>query len=151
MPHRRSNMRLGRVLALEVLYRWDLLNNDYEEIISDVIRRENPNQRVIEFLIQLIHAFFQHKERVDELIRRNSRNWKLERMHIIDRSILRLAVAELIAIPDVDENIVINEAVELAKTYSTDEARAFINGVLDSIVKELKSQSRDDGSASENN
>ena len=144
-------MRLGRVLALEVLYRWDLLNNDYEEIISDVIRRENPNQRVIEFLIQLIHAFFQHKERVDELIRRNSRNWKLERMHIIDRSILRLAVAELIAIPDVDENIVINEAVELAKTYSTDEARAFINGVLDSIVKELKSQSRDDGSASENN
>ncbi len=144
-------MRLGRVLALEVLYRWDLLNNDYEEIISDVIRRENPNQRVIEFLIQLIHAFFQHKERVDELIRRNSRNWKLERMHIIDRSILRLAVAELIAIPDVDENVVINEAVELAKTYSTDEARAFINGVLDSIVKELKSQSRDDGSASENN
>ncbi len=144
-------MRLGRVLALEVLYRWDLLNHNYDEIISDVIRRENPNQRVREFLIQLINAFFQHKDQVDELIRHNSRNWKLERMHIIDRSILRLAVTELIAIPDVDENVVINEAVELAKTYSTDEARAFINGVLDSIVKELKSQSRDDGGTSESN
>ncbi len=151
MPRRRSNMRLGRVLALEVLYRWDLLNHNYDEIVSDVIRRENPNQRVREFLIQLVNAFFQHKDQVDELIRRNSRNWKLERMHIIDRSILRLAVTELIAIPDVDENVVINEAVELAKTYSTDEARAFINGVLDSIVKELKSQSRDDGGTSESN
>jgi N utilization substance protein B len=73
-----------------------------------------------------------------ELIDRHSRNWDLERIALLDRILMRLAVAELIACKDIPVKVTINEVIELAKRYSTDKSGTFINGILDAVVLELQ-------------
>ncbi len=138
--HRLQGRRLARALALEAIYRWDLLREDLFEAIEDAIERENPPNRTADFARELTKSFWQHRERIDQLIREHARNWTLERMPFIDRSILRLAIAELLTNPEVSENMVIDEAVEMAKTFSTDEAGGFVNGVLDAVSKSMHSE-----------
>ena len=75
---------------------------------------------------------------IDAIITAHAQNWRIERMVVIDRIVLRLAIYELLAEPETPARVVINEAIELARTYSGDEAVPFVNGVLDSVRKELK-------------
>lgn len=79
-----------------------------------------------------------HLPYIDELLTRYARNWDLERMPALDRAVLRMAVYELAHRPDVPRNVVLNEAVELAKTFSTDESGRFVNGMLSSIADEVR-------------
>ena len=75
-------------------------------------------------------------ERLDTLIRKSSKNWRLERMSKVDRSILRLSTYEILFMKDIPHKVSIDEAVELGKKFGTEESAAFINGVLDNILKE---------------
>lgn len=79
-----------------------------------------------------------HLEFIDALLRRFARNWDLERMPSLDRAVLRMATYELAHRPDVPRNVVLNEAVELAKTFSTDESGRFVNGMLSRIAEEVR-------------
>ena len=135
--HNIQGMRLARVLALEAIYRWDLLDDDPEKALEDAIAREKPPEKIQELARKIVKSVVDNRDFIDGLISEFSINWPLKRMPIIDRSILRIAIGEMIANPDVGKNVVIDEAVELAKTYSTDEARAFINGLLDGIADKL--------------
>ncbi len=135
--HNIQGMRLARVLALEAIYRWDLLDEDPEKALEDAIAREKPPEKIQELARKIVKSVVDNRDFIDGLISEFSINWPLKRMPIIDRSILRIAIGEMIANPDVGKNVVIDEAVELAKTYSTDEARAFINGLLDRIADKL--------------
>jgi N utilization substance protein B len=76
-------------------------------------------------------------EAIDQLIVTHAHNWRLERMAVIDRLVLRLAVCEMLTHPDTPSKVVINEALELARTFSGDESVAFVNGVLDAVRKAL--------------
>lgn len=84
---------------------------------------------------RLVEETLAHREEIDELIEEQARNWRLERMSVVDRNILRLAVYELLFEHDVPELVVIDEAIELAKTFGSDESGSFVNGVLDGLLK----------------
>ena len=97
-----------------------------------------------EFAAELVRGVAEHQEEIDGLIRRFAKGWSLERMPVIDRNLLRMAIFELGHRPDVPTGAVISEAVELAKTYSTDESGKFVNGMLGRIAEELRG-ARDGG------
>ena len=86
-------------------------------------------------LLGRLSALEERREEVDRLIGRQAENWRLERMPAVDRNILRLAVFELLAEPDVPPLVVLDEAIELAKRYGSDQSSAFVNGLLDGILK----------------
>ena len=91
-----------------------------------------------EFAADVVSGVGEHQAEVDELIRRFAKGWTLERMPVIDRTLLRMAIYELGHRPDVPTGAVISEAVELAKRYSTDDSGKFVNGLLSRIAKELR-------------
>jgi transcription antitermination protein NusB len=91
-----------------------------------------------EFVVDIVSGVEKHQEESDSLIRRFSKGWSLERMPVIDRTLLRMAIYELGHRPDVPTGAVISEAVELAKRYSTDDSGKFVNGMLSRIAKELR-------------
>jgi transcription antitermination protein NusB len=87
---------------------------------------------------KLVQGVDSHRAEIDALIRKYSRTWTLERMPVIDRSVLRIAIFELLASPDVPTAVVLDEAVELAKSYGTDDSGKFVNGMLSSIAAHLR-------------
>ncbi len=92
-----------------------------------------------EYLVTLVSGVMKHQEEMDQLIQQHLKNWKINRLSRLDLTILRLAVYELMYHPEIPEKVVINEALELAKIYSDDTSRKFINGVLSSIVISVNS------------
>ena len=94
---------------------------------------DNAPEQVREFANPLVEGAFEHREAIDSAIRSTADNWTLERMPIVDLCILRSATYELLYLVDIPPAVSINEAVELAKTYSTDDSPKFVNAVLDRI------------------
>lgn len=122
----------ARALALQVLYQMDLLHIDLDEALAtlDLTRDKAP------YVVTLIEGWIRHQAVIDETIKTHLIGWEMDRLPIIDRAILRIALVELLYVPDVPPKVVIDEAVELAKTYSDERARIFINGVLASVVND---------------
>ena len=86
-----------------------------------------------DFTTTLVTGVMQHRDEIDAFIQECSTNWSLERIGLVERNILRFAIYELCFLPDIPPNVTINEAVEVAKKYGTEDAPAFINGILDRI------------------
>ena len=98
---------------------------------------ESPT--VVDFARQLVNGTIDHVEKIDDLIGRHAENWRLDRMAVVDRNILRLATYEFLYDAETAKTIVINEAIEIARRFSAQESPQFINGILDSIRKEVES------------
>jgi N utilization substance protein B len=130
-----TNRRRARESAVQVLYRYDLVNEDYQKTIPETIQRQNLNPESTEYFTRLVKDTFEHLVEIDNCIQNHLKTWKLDRLAIIDRSILRLACCELLFFPDIPPKVSINEAVDIAKRYSDDESGRFVNGVLDAIYK----------------
>ena len=128
--------RKSRELALQALYQEELSGRngllDFEEFCIHF----QANKKAIPYAKKLLDGVQEKKEEINQLISRYAENWRLERMSVIDRNILRLAVFELHYQDDVPTSVAINEAVEIAKRYSTDDSGPFINGILDGMAKE---------------
>ena len=90
-----------------------------------------------EFANEIVRGTVQRVEEIDRLLASHAQNWRVERMAVLDRMVLRLATYELLAEPETPAKVVINEALELTRAYSGDEAVGFVNGVLDGVRKEL--------------
>lgn len=88
------------------------------------------------FAEQLLHGVIEHCKEVDAILGAAATNWKVSRMPVVDRNILRAAVYELLWIPDIPAKVTIDEAVELAKKFADEEGKAFVNGVLDRILRD---------------
>jgi N utilization substance protein B len=101
--------------------------------------REEDRQREVDeafdYARRLVEGTLEHQEEVDALIRKQADNWRLERMPAVDRNILRLAVFELLHEEDIPKLVVVDEAIELAKKFSTDQSSRFVNGLLDGLLK----------------
>jgi N utilization substance protein B len=95
---------------------------------------------VREYAEMLVERVVGQREEIDELLQQHTTNWSLARMAVIDRNVLRLAVAELRFSPDVPYRVIIDEAVEIAKLYGTDDSGKFVNGIIDAIYKKLAPQ-----------
>lgn len=107
---------------------------DYLQLVDDNISKTDP---AFEFAQTLLEGVLRHRKALDVLIQQHSKNWRLNRMSLVDRNILRIGVFELSYCPDIPGKVAINEAIELAKKFSTDDAVSFINGVLDAVLKEM--------------
>lgn len=136
MARKRSR---ARGWALQVLYAWEVrgVRDRLPDLLSEFISRRNIGAEAQEYLETLITTLDMYLEPVDEAITASLLNWRLERLSIIDRSILRLAGAEMLhlAIPP---RVVIQEAIQLAEKYGTNESPRFINGVLDALMRRVE-------------
>ena len=124
--------REARERALGLLYEADAKGTTPDDVIAE---QQIPPD---EFAVDIVHGVGEHQPQVDELIRRFAKGWTLERMPVIDRTLLRMAIFELTHRPDVPTGAIISEAVELAKRYSTDDSGRFVNGVLASVAREVR-------------
>jgi N utilization substance protein B len=130
--------RKGRETALQILYQMDVAAAPAEEAIELFWSNLGEGREGRDFATELVRGVAAQQPRIDELIRKASTNWRLERMARVDRNILRLGVFELLALPDVPRRVAINEAVELARRYGNEHSAAFVNGLLDKIAGELR-------------
>jgi N utilization substance protein B len=137
------NRRPAREAALQMLYQMEIGRAGASEAIATYWPAREPGEELgeplREFANDLVRGTSREASAIDTLLAAHAQNWRVERMAVIDRLILRLAVFELLHIPATPPKVVINEALELARTYSGEEAVAFVNGVLDAIRKTLNS------------
>jgi transcription antitermination protein NusB len=122
----------ARKRAVDVLYEADVRSGDPLALLRERLADETPP--VPEHTVRLVEGVAEHASRIDALIDAHASNWSLERLPDVDRAILRMAVFELLWADDVPDAVVIDEAVELAKTLSTDDSPAYVNGVLGAIL-----------------
>lgn len=139
--------RRARELALQWLYQWEVGGFDLEQVFDAgrQVQLRPPDEERERLAESLVRGTAEQLTTIDPLIADGTAHWRLERLAIIDRLILRLAVYELRFTPETPHPVVINEALELARTFSTEEAVKFVNGVLDGIRKKLREQEHGPG------
>jgi transcription antitermination protein NusB len=131
--------RKSRELALQLLYQLDLQGEAHPEpYLPEFWTRHPVDSEVREFAEVLVRGAKLHQGKIDELISQYTENWEMDRMAVVDRNILREGVFELLWLAEVPAKVAINEALEVAKKFSTHESSRFINGVLDRIHRELR-------------
>ena len=130
--------RTARELALKFLYQTEFNSNSPDSELNAFCDRANVSEEVQNFTQALIKNILFHKKEVDELLEKISANWAPDRMAVIDKNILRLGICELLFDPTTPPKVVINEAVEIAKKFGTEESPDFINGILDKVFKDSK-------------
>ena len=131
-----TTRRDGREAALQVLYLKDVSRGGLESVPEAVWADEPLAAKIKEFARHLEDGVLSHQTAIDELIKKYAENWEMHRMAAIDRSILRLAAYEILHELGTPINVIINEAIEIAKKYSTAESSKFVNGILDKIKLE---------------
>jgi N utilization substance protein B len=125
--------RRARELALFLLYQLEFHPDDAAEA-TKVFWEDHPTSPEIKvFAENLVRGTLEHREVIDRLIASYAQHWRLPRMAVIDRNILRMAVYELLWNQETPEKVIINEAIELAKTYGAEDSGRFVNGILDQI------------------
>jgi N utilization substance protein B len=131
--------RKSRELALQMLFQADLGKQPPEEVRSTFWKgRGEVTPEVQGFADDLFRVARDRGREIDELIENHAENWRMDRMAAVDRNILRAAVAELLGFPKTPRAVVINEAIEIAHRFSAPESADFINGVLDSVGKQIE-------------
>ena len=128
--------RSSREQALKFLYQSELNEGDYDKQMEQFLERVSSQDEVEEFMQELVQTVIRYKKEIDEILKKCSDNWELERMAVVDRNILRIGACELLYIPSTPPKVAINEAVEIAKRYGNEDSPEFVNGVLDKIYKE---------------
>lgn len=134
--------RRGREAALKIIYQRDMSGYDIEECIKLYWENLSDVEEIKEFANYLARGVVGNIVKIDSLISSVSSNWSISRMHKVDLCILRLATFEMIFCMDIPLKVTINEAIELAKKFSSDDAKAFVNGILGKIAEDLKMEGR---------
>jgi len=121
-----------------MLFQWDITHDSIDQIVSNFFEGLEETAAVADFARQLVIRTVEHVEKIDSLIQRHAEHWRLDRMATVDRNLLRLATQEFLFDSETPKTVVINEAIEIARRFSSQESPQFINGILDSIKKELE-------------
>ena len=139
-----SSRRKARELALQLLFQYDLNQfapRDLIDLFWKVHPSDTENRDFAEFLFS---SFLEHNSQIDSLISRHAEHWRLERMTVVDRNILRMAIIEFLY-AETPKIVVIDEAIEIARRFSTEESTQFVNGLLDAIRQEIELQITEEG------
>jgi len=128
--------RAERETALKILYALEINPSPVSEQID--LYKENFLEEITGFSTDIIRITSDRKDELDELIKSKLQNWDFERVAVIDKVLLRMALAELIFFADVPAEVTLNEVIEISKTYSTERSGKFINGILDAILKKIR-------------
>jgi len=130
----------ARERALQVLYAVEVGEHTPDEACEDLLDGSDPNY--LEFVRNLVHLAVAKREEMEGLIGKRAQRWDLERIALVDRLVLRLALCELFFVDDVPPKVTINEAIEIAKEYSTDQSGRFVNGILDAVYNDHEAEIR---------
>jgi transcription antitermination protein NusB len=134
--------RQARDVAIQMLYQWEVGRLTVPEVAESFWRigeiDESIPDRARDRAAELVRGTVENVGRIDRILEEASRNWRLDRMPVIDRLILRLGIYELLHDPDTPPAVVIDEAIELARRFSTEEAVPFVNGVLDAVKARIE-------------
>jgi transcription antitermination protein NusB len=137
-----TGRRRAREASLQMLYQWEVGRSSADESVATYWPEHDAEHELgeplREFANGLVRGTTARVKDIDAILTAHAQNWRIERMAVIDRLVLRLAIYELLAEPDTPAKVIINEALELARTYSGDEAVGFVNGILDAVRKELQ-------------
>ena len=126
--------RKSREMALKAIFEIDFADTKSEEIFERLKTEHESEEEALLFMKDLLDHYGAHSGEVNKLIEEHSSHWKLSRMASVDRNILRLGVVEILYMADIPKNVTINEYLEIAKKYGTEESSSFINGILDKIT-----------------
>lgn len=127
--------RKARELALQMLFEHDVAGTDPADMFQRSEDLRNASEALRDFTKRLVSGTLENRDALDALISRQADHWRLMRMPIVDRNILRMALFELLHEPDTPRPVVIDEALEIAKRFSTPRSSQFINGILDGVLK----------------
>ena len=131
--HPRRKARIG---VLGALYAAAQINEEPKKILKDIYKREKYSNGSEDFIRSLFMETISHADRCDKLIDEHLKNWEFSRIALLDKLIMRMAITEMLFINDVPPKVVISEAIEIAKEYSTAESSSFVNGILDTVYKQ---------------
>ncbi|HIC86616.1 MAG TPA: transcription antitermination factor NusB [Desulfobacterales bacterium] len=132
--------RRSRELALQVLFHLEFSSDEPERAFDLICLNFDTKDAINDFALDLVRGVAENREKLDRWISTASRNWRVERMSRVDRTILRMATYELLYLDDIPPKVSIDEAVELGKKYGNMDSGAFINGILDNIYKQIREQ-----------
>jgi N utilization substance protein B len=137
-----SVRRRGREIALQILYQYDWntiedIDKAIKEYATDLVSEAIPeNDPALAFGRTRLQGVLTHKAEIDSILKKNAKHWRLDRMASVDKNILRIGVFELCCCPDIPPKVAINEALELAKKFCSGESSAFVNGILDAVLRD---------------
>lgn len=127
--------RAAREIAMKLVYQLDIQKDSREEQIRQTLEQENLTENDTNYITDVVEGVFKNVEQIDRTIETYSKGWKLSRISKVDLSILRLSIYEISFREDIPFNVSVNEAIELAKSYSGEESSSFINGILGKVSK----------------
>jgi N utilization substance protein B len=130
--------RKAREDTLRILFRLEFENKQIKKTLDQYWKSKKASEEIKEYSSWLVNGVISDQAKIDNIIQQVSEHWRISRMALIDRNILRMAVFELLYEENIAPAIVINEAIEIAKKYSGEEAATFVNGILDAVRKDLK-------------
>jgi transcription antitermination protein NusB len=131
--------RKARECALQMLFQYDLARQPVEELIQTYWGElAEAADEVRDFANDLVNGVIDHLDEIDDRIRQRTEHWRIPRMAVVDRNLLRLAVYEFLHQPQTPKTVAINEALEIARRFSTHEATQFVNGILDAIKRDME-------------
>jgi N utilization substance protein B len=130
-----SRRHTGRKLAMQILYQFDMRPTDIEVILLDFKKDKTYEKETMDFALELAAGAWEHVAESDVLISEYAKGWEIGRINLLDKSLLRLAFFEILK-TKTPESVIINEVLELSKSFSTDESPKFINGILGGYIKE---------------
>jgi N utilization substance protein B len=127
--------RKARELALQMLYQYDLSGNPPQQIVDtfEELQKSKPNTR--EFATKIFQGTIDNLAKIDEMIVDQADNWRIARMAVVDRNIIRMSIYELLEESETPKLVIIDEAIEIGKKFGTQKSSQFINGILDGILK----------------
>jgi transcription antitermination protein NusB len=136
---RMGTRRKSRELALQMLFQADMGKQSAEQVRQTFWgERKDLEEGVRGFADDIFRVATDRSNEIDKLIETHAENWRMERMAAVDRNVMRAAVAEFVGFPKTPAPVIINEALEIARKFSSPESVNFINGVLDSVAKDLQ-------------
>ena len=130
--------RKAREIVLQALYEAEFSDSPWEEILADQTARRSARGETVEYARLLFAKTLDNKEHIDAIIRSALENWEMERVALVDKNILRFALCEILFFADVPSKVIVNEAIEIAHKYSSEEAGRFVNGILDRFLKQYR-------------
>ena len=136
-----TRRRQARELAFRAAYQADVTGDPVERCLQEILEdlEEEPDPEAREFAGALVSTLAQHQPEIDAVVSRIAKNWSLARMAATDRSVIRLAAAELLYHVDVPVRVALDEAIEIAKKYGMETSGAFVNGILDRLAHDVRS------------
>ena len=128
--------RKAREIVLQALYETEFSSDPQGAVIERQIDRREPNPETAGYARQLFESVLTHRDELDGMIESGLDNWEMDRVALVDKNILRFALAEVLYFPDVPSRVIINEAIEIAHRYSSADAGRFVNGLLDRFIRQ---------------